>query len=352
MTEIYKHLYQVLQTRMGPDGDLSPMSRNTTYTAHTTNNEWSRERRQLHRAVLEQFKAKYGDRPRDGRAVLLTAGAPGAGKGSAQQGLAEWQQENSELGRGLAEVHGVDLKHYVPLDPDEFKVAIFQHGGLPTLDVELMTLPFGRELSPSEMASLVHEESAYLQDNFEVWARGQGYNLLYDATLKNLDKNARLLGNLGDIGYEQRVILSVEVPLEQCLAQNATRWMNGRVAYEEGRDTDFYGGRMAPESMIKNLYAQSITGRGFSVGRENAEKLAEKGLATALITTDRGTLTQTAATSPTQATTFQRGEARVSIAAAGRLRSTQTGATHTAPPARTTAPALPGQTQPAPGRAR
>ncbi|MFJ1567699.1 zeta toxin family protein [Streptomyces erythrochromogenes] len=353
MNDMYQHLYQVLQTRMGPGGYLSPGSPYATYTANTANAELTRERRQLHRAVLEQFKAKYGDRPRDGRAVLLTAGAPGAGKGSAQANVAEWQREDSELGRALADAHGVDLKHYVPLDPDEFKVAIFQHGGLPTLDAELMALPYGRELSPSEMASLIHEESAYLQDNFEVWARSQGYNLLYDATLKNLDKNARLLGDLGSVGYEQRVILSVEVPLEQCLAQNANRWMNGRIKYEEGRDPDFYGGRMAPEAMIKNLYAQSATGRGFSIGRENAEKLAEKGLATALITTDRGTLTQASTTTaPTQAAVFQQGDTRLSIAAAGRLRSTQGTATRTTPSAQTTAPEVPRQTPPAPGRTR
>ncbi|WP_411101365.1 zeta toxin family protein [Streptomyces sp. cmx-4-9] len=352
MNDVYQHLYQELQRRMGPGGDLSPGSRHTTYAVHTTNDEWTRERRQLQRAVLEQFKEKYGDRPRDGRAVLLTAGAPGVGKGTAQTNLGEWQRQDSDLGRALADAHGVDLKHYVPLDPDEFKVAIFQHGGLPVLDAELMALPHGRQLSPSEMASLVHEESAFLQDNFEVWARGQGYNLLYDATLKNLDKNARLLGELGSVGYEQRVILSVEVPLEQCLAQNAERWQRGRIAYENGKDP--YGGRMAPEAMIKNLYAQSSTGRGYSIGRENAEKLADKGLATALITTDRGALAPTAAaTAPAPAAAFQQGETRMTIAAAGRLRSAQgTAAPGGTPPARTAVPQVPRQTPPAPGRAR
>ncbi|UQX02503.1 zeta toxin family protein [Streptomyces sp. RerS4] len=351
MNDPYRHLYQVLQTRMGPNGDLSPGSRHATSVVHTNNHQWTRERRQLHRAVLEQFKAKYGDRPRDGRAVLLTAGAPGVGKGTAQTNLDEWQRQDSELGRALADAHGVDLKHYVPLDPDEFKVAIFQHGGLPTLGAEQMVLPFGRELSPSEMASLIHEESAYLQDNFEVWARGQGYNLLYDATLKNLDKNVVLLDELGKGGYGQRVILSVEVPLEQCLAQNADRWMNGRMKYELGKEA--YGGRMAPEAMIKNLYAQSSTGRGVSIGRENAEKLHEKGLATALITTDRGAFTQAATNTQTKAATFQQGDTRLSIAAAGRLRSgTASQAGATTPAQTTTTPKLPRQQPPAPGRGR
>ncbi|MFJ2595433.1 zeta toxin family protein [Streptomyces erythrochromogenes] len=350
MSEVYQHLYQVLQRRMGPGGDLAPSSPYATTQTHMAANLWSSERRQLHRAILDQFKAEYGNRPRDGHAVLLTAGAPGAGKGTAQDNLKLWQGQDSEIGRALAAAHGVNLDDYVPLDPDQFKVAIFEHGGLPQLDPALTALPFGRELTPSEMSSLIHAESAVLQDNFELWARSQGYNLLYDATLKNLDKNTQLLGDLSATGYGQRVILSVEVPLEQCLAQNADRWQKGRIKYENG--DDHYGGRMAPEDMIKNLYAQSATGRGYSIGRENAERLADKGLATGLIATERGTFNAAATTTSSQATVFRQGETTLSIAAAGRLRSTQGTATPTTPPAQATAPTLPRQTPPAPGRTR
>ncbi|MEU8777777.1 zeta toxin family protein [Streptomyces sp. NPDC048606] len=368
MSEVYQDLYRVLQNRMRTGGDLAPDSPHATVRLHNDGIGWTRERQQLHRAVLDDFKAKYGDRPRGGRAVLLTAGAPGAGKGSAQSNLETWQGQDSELGRSLAAAHGVNLDHYVPLDPDEFKVAIFKHGGLPRLGPELTALPHGRELAPSEMASLIHEESSRLQDTFERWARREGYNLLYDATLKNLDKNAVLLDQLGKGGYEQRVILSVEVPLEQCLAQNAERWQRGRVNYEAGRDPDHYGGRMAPEAMIKGLYAQGDAARGYSIGRENAEKLAERGLATGLITTDRGTFPQAATKAgvpaqgqgqgqgpaQAQAPAFQQGDTRVSVsvAAAGRLRSSRTGAAPATPSTRTTAPQVPRQNPPAPGRTR
>jgi hypothetical protein len=316
----YQPLYQELQRRMGPGGDLSPGPRDTV-SHHFRDGLWTREREQLHRAILDQFKDQYRDRPRDGQAVLLTAGAPGAGKGGAQAGLARWQGQDTGLGRELARAHGVNLDLYVVLDPDQFKVALFEHGGLPRLDVRAMALPFGRELAPSEMASLIHRESAFLQDQFEVWARREGYNLLYDATLKNLDKNIRLLTDLQHQGYDQRVVLSVEVPLEQCLAQNAARWESGRIRYEQGLDA--YGGRMAPEGTIRDLYAQSTSGRGYSIGRENAERLADKGLVTALITSDRGDFDPgAAARSPlVQARTFQQGDSVIRISAAGRLRS-------------------------------
>ncbi|MET9321067.1 zeta toxin family protein [Streptomyces sp. NPDC003038] len=353
MTSGYEQLYRELQRRMGPAGDLAPGNQDT-YARYYDGLRWDRERRSLHASVLEQFQARCAGLPRDGRAVLMTAGAPGAGKGTAQGTLSRLQGQDTELGRALAEAHGVDLNQYVALDPDQFKVTIFEHGGLPQLNAEAMRLPFGRELSPSEMASLIHRESADLQDQFERWARGEGYNLLYDATLKNEVKNTRLLKDLELGGYDQRVILSVEVPLEHCLQQNRTRWELGRKEFEQGSNN--YGGRMVPEAMIKDLYKQSTTGRGYSIGRENAERLADNGLATALITTDRGSFPQAApTTTPHQAATFQQGDTRLSIAAAGRLRSAQGTVARTTTPTQTTAPQVPQvprQTPPAPGRTR
>ncbi|GHH88301.1 zeta toxin family protein [Streptomyces capitiformicae] len=347
----YKALYGELQRRMGSGGDLSPGPQDT-FSRFARGELWEPERERLHLAVLEQFKDRCQGLPRDGHAALLTAGAPGAGKGGAQANLSQWQGQDSELGRELMRVHGVDLNSYVALDPDQFKVAIFEHGGLPQLDSGQMRLPEGRQLSPSEMASLIHRESAFLQDQFEIWARGEGYNLLYDATLKNLDKNSRLLTDLQREGYEKRVVLSVEVPLEQCLAQNAARWEAGRKEFDAGRDK--YGGRMAPEGMIKDLYAQSSSGRGYSIGRDNAEKLADRGLATGLITSDRGDFRQVggnpsppagAQALPAQAQAFRMGDSTVRISAASRLRSVSGTATPASPAAHqpTAPPRLPNQ---------
>ncbi|MCN9241328.1 zeta toxin family protein [Streptomyces sp. RY43-2] len=343
----YRPLYQELQRRIGPGGDLAPGPEDT-FDRLSQGGLWTPERRRMHGAILEEFQARCQGLPRDGHAALLTAGAPGAGKGSAQNNLARWQGEDSDLGRELARAHGVDLSRYVALDPDQFKVALVAHGGAPQLTAEQLSFPGGKRLSPSEMASLLHRESALLQDQFEVWARSEGYNLLYDATLKNLDKNSRLLADLQREGYDKRVVLSVEVPLEQCLAQNAARWEAGRREFDAGRDS--YGGRMAPEGMIKDLYARSESGRGYSIGRDNAEKLTEKGLATALITTDRGSFDKAASqASPTrgltsgepkaQAPVFKRDDSIVRVAAAGRLRSVDGAASTTGTP--TTGPSRP-----------
>ncbi|MFB7248647.1 zeta toxin family protein [Streptomyces populi] len=281
----YRALYRELQARMSPGGDLAPGGTDT-FGQFRRGVLWTPDRERMHSAILEEFKARCAGRPRDGHAALLTAGAPGAGKGGALRGLGEWQGRDDELGRALRRAHGVDVRDYVVLDPDEFKVAIFEHGGSPRLPPHARELPDGRLLAPSETASLTHRESAFLQDVFEQWARAEGYNLLYDATLRDQRWNEKLLGDLRADGYDRRVLLSVEVPVEQCLAQNAARWQHGRTEFDAGRDR--YGGRMAPEVMIEDLYARSTSGRGFSIGRENAEKLVEGGLATALITSERG----------------------------------------------------------------
>ncbi|MGW3391328.1 zeta toxin family protein [Streptomyces cinereoruber] len=326
----YAQLYAELQQRMARGGDLAPGAGDTA-ARFSTQGFYHRERLALHASIIERFKAEYADRPRGGNAVLLTAGAPGAGKSTVQHQVGSWQNEDSELGRLLTSAHGLKPEDYVVLDPDEFKRALFEAGGLPLLSPEAMTLSFGREISPAELSGLMHREASHIRDELEEWARREGYNLLFDATLANETAGVTLLNGLTRDGYDQRVILSVEVPLETSLAQNAGRWQAGRIAYEQG--TGPYGGRMAPQEMIRALYAKNTTGLGHSISRQNAEKLVEQGLATGLITTERGVFTPTGTRTaiPAQQTTptFTRGEFSVGVAAAGKLRSSRGATTQT-----------------------
>lgn len=344
-------VYRELQQRMGPGGDLSVAGEFDTRNRHAAGGLWTPERALLHDAVIERFKDRCKGKPQDGHAVLLTGGAPGSGKGRAQRGLSQWQAQDTELGDALRRVHGVDLDDYVLLDPDEFKVSLFEQGGAPELPAHLDRLSDGRPLSPSEKASLVHRESGHVQDVIERWARGEGYNLLYDQSLRALGWTSNLLTDLRREGYDQRVVLSVEVPEQQCLEQNAARWLSGRREFDAGRD--WYGGRMAPEGFIKGLYADGATGRGYSVGRENAEKLAEEGLVTGLITTDRGDFgarpapTATAAAPArtgdrTPARAFRQGDATVRVARGAEfLPGVGIPRTHVPPPRGASGPAVP-----------
>ncbi|MFI2077684.1 zeta toxin family protein [Streptomyces triculaminicus] len=305
-------------------GDLSAGPRDT-FAQHFQGGEWTLERMRLHRAIMTEAKENVAGRPRDGHAVLMTAGPPGAGKGTSLALLETRQGDRTELGQALADAHGVDLSNYVTLNPDDFKEAIIRHGGAPALSAEARQLPGGRELAPAELAALVHRESAYLQDEFEMWARAQGHNLIYDGTMKNLPKTEAMLGDLAREGYGQRVVLSVEVPLQTSLEQNALRWQQDRVKFDAG--THAYGGRMAPEGLIRDLYPQGHAA-AYSVSRVNAHALHSKGHVTGLIELDRGNWKAVPAPSqnaPAMRHQSQENGMRIRIAAAANATSTTVG---------------------------
>lgn len=281
LREQYRAVYRHLQDRFAT-GDLATGPADT-YGQHRRDGAWSVERLRLHRAILDEAKAACEGLPRGGQAVLLTSGPPGAGKGTSLGMLRARQGDATELGQALAQVHGADVNDYVVLDADAFKEAILRHGGAPSLSPRAQELPGGLRLAPAELAPLVHRESSFLQDTFESWARTQGLNLLYDGVMGNFDWTAQMLGDLAREGYGDRVVLSVEVPMQTSLEQNALRWQQGRTAFDQG--TDAYGGRMAPEGLIRALYADQS---GYSLSRANAHRLYAEGRLTGLIELDRG----------------------------------------------------------------
>ncbi|MFF9015952.1 zeta toxin family protein [Streptomyces sp. NPDC014870] len=179
--------YEELQERMGSGGDLAVAGEYDTKNRHMDAGVWTPERKGLHVALMERFKEQCQGKPRNGHAVLFTGGAPGSGKGRARRNMSGWEAQDTALGDELRRVHGMSLDDYVVLDPDDFKVALFELGGAPELPAGLDRLSDGRPLSPSEKASLVHRESGHVQDLIERWARGEGYNLLYDQSLRAFD---------------------------------------------------------------------------------------------------------------------------------------------------------------------
>ncbi|MFF4330747.1 zeta toxin family protein [Streptomyces sp. NPDC001591] len=281
LREEYRAVYRHLQDRFAT-GDLATGPADT-YGRHHHNGAWSVERLRLHRAILDEAKASCEGLPRGGQAVLLTSGPPGAGKGTSLGLLRVRQGDGTELGQALAQVHGADVSDYVVLDPDAFKEAIIRHGGAPSLAATAQELPGGLHLAPAELAPLVHRESAFLRDVFESWARAQGFNLLYDGVMGHYGWTAQMLGDLAREGYSDRVVLSVEVPIQTSLEQNALRWQMGRIDFDQGRDG--YGGRMAPETLIRALYPDQS---GYSLSRANAHRLHTEGAITGLIELDRG----------------------------------------------------------------
>ncbi|MFI1285152.1 zeta toxin family protein [Streptomyces sp. NPDC020858] len=354
LREEYRAVYRNLQDRFAT-GDLATGPADT-YGQHRHDGAWSVERLRLHRAILDEAKAACAGLPRGGQAVLLTSGPPGAGKGTSLGMLRARQGDGTELGQALARVHGADVNDYVVLDADAFKEAIIRHGGAPSLPPRARELPGGLRLAPAELAPLVHRESSFLQDTFESWARTQGFNLLYDGVMGNFDWTARMLGDLAQEGYGDRVVLSIEVPIQTSLEQNALRWQNGRTAFDQG--TDAYGGRMAPEHLIRALYPDQS---GYSLSRANAHRLYADGKVTGIIELDRGAWAKEPARGPqapamqhrsTEADAMRVGTAtRRPSSAAARSKST-TVRGRTAPKSGPAAPPAQGGLRPAPPERR
>ncbi|WP_392892948.1 zeta toxin family protein [Streptomyces sp. LN699] len=312
LREEYRAVYRNLQDRFAT-GDLATGPADT-YGRHRHDGAWSVERLRLHRTILDEAKAACEGLPRDGQAVLLTSGPPGAGKGTSLGMLRARQGDGTELGQALAQVHGADVGDYVVLDADAFKEAIIRHGGAPSLSPRAQELPGGLRLAPAELAPLVHRESSFLQDTFESWVRTQGFNLLYDGVMGNFDWTAQMLGDLAREGYSARVVLSIEVPMQTSLEQNALRWQKGRTAFDQGMDA--YGGRMAPEGLVRALYPDES---GYSLSRSNAHRLYAEGRLTGLIEFDRGTWTgQPARGSHAPVLEHRRAEADMRVGTAAR----------------------------------
>lgn len=280
----YADLYRVIQERMGHGGDLGADSPHQTMNRYFRNGTWSPDRIALHQQILSNARDRNANKPRDGHAVLLTAGAPGAGKSSALRLLDDLHGKPSPLGRDLASAHPIPLADFVTIDPDEFKRGLLlEPDTRPRLPEAALHLTGGHTLAPAEMATLVHAESRHLANQFALWASENGYNLLYDSSLRTLNRTHDLLLRLQSRGYQHRILISVEVPPHDALVGNATRWKDGRHAFDVG--TDPYGGRMAPEHYIRDLYPHGPTGD--STSRINARKLATDGVITHTIELDR-----------------------------------------------------------------
>lgn len=277
-----QYSYTELQRRI-MEGDLATGSKNDTCELYRTKEgQWSKERTELHRKILDEAKEACLGKPRTRQAAIFTAGPGGVGKSTAWHKIGELQRSGDQFGEKVGEaIHGVRPEDCVALDPDSFKEALVRHGGLPALPAESRYLADGREVAPAECASLLHMESIHLEYTFGQWARAEGYNVVFDGTLRNLQYQEKLLENLEKEGYSNRTVISVEAPLGDVLNRNAGRWENGRNEFDAGRSKG--GGRMAPQALIEALYDSN---RSQSTGRENANILFNKGGFTDIITVD------------------------------------------------------------------
>lgn len=189
---------------------------------------WSPEREQLHseiiRAEMERQRIENDGRlPKQEKQAIVMAGLPGSGKTFLLKNYL-----SSEF----------DLRDYQIINADDLK------GHIVEMDSVQDTSP-DQDLAPTEMASLVHEESSYLAKKWRAELMAQGTNIALDITAANKDKTIRDITRLREAGYTVHIV-HADVEVDEALASALVR--SGEGSPEPGKL-----GRIVPPNFIRSL---------------------------------------------------------------------------------------------------
>lgn len=183
----------------------------------------------------------------EGRAVVVSAGPPAAGKSTVLKTL--------------------QLSGYRLIDPDRAKDLLLNdaeiHGLLDYRNG--IVLPDGGPIMIRELASHVHSASSKVADIVRKLSLGAGENIIIDGTLRWEPLGLQYVDELFTRGYTGLDVVDVELPMSAALERARTRWWDGRKKEPEG-------GRFIPEEAIKACYG---TNPDEGLSARNAMRLAE-----------------------------------------------------------------------------
>lgn len=165
-----------------------------------------------------------------GRAVVVSAGPPGAGK---------------------TEVLGaLSLSGFRVIDPDVAKDMLLDEADRhDLLDYRYeFVLPDGGPVGLRELAAHVHTLSIRVTDVVRRLALAAGENVIIDGTLSWRPLTGLYIDELFNAGYEGLEVVDVETSLEIALARTKERWWAGR------QDDSRFGGRFVPDEAVKRCY--------------------------------------------------------------------------------------------------
>ncbi len=218
-------------------------------------------RRQLWRDLRSRYLARQPNVAREGRAALLTAGVPGAGKSRTvdQLGVIDdgWRRLDADV-----------IKDYLIED-------LVEDGRYDDLLEQLLT--DGYPIMPAELATLVHEESIAFLGQLRSRCLARGENVVIEGTLSWPPAGEQVLGELVRRDYRDVTILDVEVPRITAHEQALQRWWRGRRDRIAGRGM---GGRFVPGDAIDRAFLNPADRH--SVCAANARALFDSSTARAL----------------------------------------------------------------------
>ncbi len=252
-----------LTERLAYDGPLSPSGARSTVMApqNFRHGAVTPARLKLWQDLRSRYLARQPNVVREGRAALLTAGVPGAGKSRAVDRLGVVDQ-------GWRRLDADVVKDYVVED-------LVRAGRHDDLLGEL--LADGYPIMPAELATLVHQESVVLLDQLRVHCLSRGENVVIEGTLSWPPAGEQLVGELVRRGYREVSIVDVEVASGVAHEQALDRWWQDRGERISGHGL---GGRFVPAEAIDRAFPDPADRH--SVCAANARALFDPSTARAL----------------------------------------------------------------------
>jgi hypothetical protein len=205
---------------------------------------------QLIDEIAREYRGKCPNAPAHGRAAIVTAGVPGAGKSVAVDMLATDHRR----------IDSDDIKDLILMRLDQAGLLDIRHDHV---------LADGKPVHPSELARWVHDASTEAANRVRAVSLRLGENFVMEGTLSWTPLIDGYVTGLADGDYDRLTIVDVEVPLTVAVEQSKHRWWDAR---ETGRTVDGaeLGGRFIAQAALEGYYTRQ---RRVSRCAVNARKL-------------------------------------------------------------------------------